>query len=172
MTFKSTLSLCAATLTAFAAAQGAPDFDHWNGKPAPRFKMTDTRGRTLTNTSLKGKVVLLDFWATWCAPCKKASPAMERLAEKYGSSGLVVIGAETPGEGTPSGATKYKAEHHYTYTFTVGNDPLKDSFGIAAIPAFVIIDRSGHVARTETGVPNNIDDLYRSFEKTIKPLLR
>ena len=118
------------------------------GKPAPAFKMTDIKGKVWTNQNLKGKVVVLDFWATWCGPCKMASPSMQKLHEKYA------------------------AEHHFTYTFTTNNDALTSQLGIAAIPAFVIIGKDGKVARTETGVPSDINKLFPSFEKTIKGLLK
>jgi len=142
------------------------------GKPAPAFKMKDLNGKVLTNQSLKGKVVVLDFWATWCGPCKKASPTMQKLHEAFGKKGVVVIGAETMENGAPSGAKKYAAEHHYTYTFTTDNDAITTQLGIAAIPAFVIIGKDGKVARTETGVPSDINKLFPSFEKTIKGLLK
>ena len=142
------------------------------GKPAPAFKMTDIKGKVWTNQNLKGKVVVLDFWATWCGPCKMASPSMQKLHEKYGKKGLVVIGAETLEGGAAAGAKKYAAEHHFTYTFTTNNDALTSQLGIAAIPAFVIIGTDGKVARTETGVPSDINKLFPSFEKTIKGLLK
>ncbi len=141
------------------------------GKPAPSFKMTDTKGRSITNKSLKGKVVVLDFWATWCGPCKKASPAMEKLHKKYGSKGLVVIGAETKEQGA-AGAKAYAKEHGYTYVFTTNNDDFTNRLGIEGIPAFVILGKDGKVVRTETGVPRDINQLYTSFETTIKSLLK
>ena len=141
------------------------------GRPAPTFRMTDIHGNVLTNQSLKGKVVVLDFWATWCGPCKQASPVMQKLFAKYGDRGLVVIGAETLENGAPAGAKAYAHEHHYTYTFTTYNDQFTKQLGIGAIPAFVIIGRNGKVVRTETGVPPDINKLFTSFESTIRPLL-
>jgi len=142
------------------------------GKPAPKFKMTDIHGKVLTNQSLIGKVVVLDFWASWCGPCKQASPIMQKLFKKYGSRGLVIIGAETLENGAAPIAKAYASEHHYTYTFTTNNDGLTTKLGIGAIPAFVIIGKDGRVAKTETGVDSDLERFYTSFEKLVKPLLK
>jgi len=173
MKFKSTLIVGAALLASFSFGQDVNQkLGTLVGHPAPTFKMTDTHGKVWTNKSLMGKVVVLDFWATWCGPCKKASPVMEKLHKKYGKMGLVVVGAETMERSPLSGAKEYAKEHGYTYTFTTKNDDFTSALGINAIPAFVIIGKDGKVARTETGVPSNVDELFTSFEKTIKPLLK
>ncbi|MDR3691916.1 MAG: redoxin family protein [Fimbriimonas sp.] len=169
----STLLVLAAVFSSSAYAQDDPNagLKTLVGKAAPGFTMTDTHGRKWTNQSLKGKVVLLDFWATWCGPCKRASPVMQKLHAKFGSRGLVVIGAETLENGAPAGAKAYAAEHHYTYTFTTDNDPLTTKLGIGAIPAFVLIGKNGKVVYTETGVPDDLGKLYKEFESKIKPQL-
>ena len=173
MTLKSTLVVMAALAVSAAFAQDPnAGLTALQGKSVPAFKMTDIKGKSFTDKSLRGKVVVLDFWAMWCGPCKKASPVMQRLHEKYGKQGLVVIGAETMENGAPAGAKNYAKEHKYTYTFTSNNDAFTQALGIQAIPAFVIVGRDGKVKRVQTGVTANIDDLYNSFEKTIKPLLK
>src|SRR5687768_3814654 len=108
------------------------------GKQAPAFKMTDTKGKVHTNGSLKGKVVLLDFWATWCPPCVAASPTMQKLHEKYAKQGLVVIGANLGEHSDPDGTpAKYAKEHKYTYTFTKKNDDYARKLGVRGIPMFM-----------------------------------
>ena len=171
MKFKSMIVVGATVLASFALGQDSAKLDSLIGKPAPNFSMKDTKGKTWTNSSLKGKVVILDFWASWCGPCKAASPIMEKLYKKYGRKGLVVVGAETLENGQPPIAKAYAKEHGYTYTFTTNNDALTTALGIEGIPAFIIIGKDGRVARTQMGVPQKIDDLFTSFEKTVKPLL-
>lgn len=162
----STLALGAAVLF----AQGGQG-ENLKGKPFPAFKMTDTNGKVHTNASLKGKVVLLDFWATWCGPCKAASPTMQKLHEKYASKGLVVIGAnayEQPKD-KAGAAAKYQKEHKYTYTFTKDNDKLAASIGARGIPFFVFIDKQGVVREVATGFGGGS---AAQFEKTVQSLLK
>jgi len=130
----------------------------WKGKPAPKFSMKAIDGKVHTNASLKGKVVLLDFWATWCGPCKAASPSMQNLHKKHASKGLVVVGAngwesgpKGPDVNNPSYAKKYATEHKYSYVFTYGNDPLMKTLGMNGIPTFVLIDRKGVIREVWTG---------------------
>ncbi len=116
------------------------------GKTVPDFSMKLTDGRTLTAKELRGKVVLLDFWATWCGPCREASPLMDEFFTKYNKKGLVVIGADVmenkPG---PSFAKQYRAEHKYQYYFSYDNDPLFEKWDLAGVPTFVLIDHTGKV---------------------------
>lgn len=139
----------------------------WKGKKAPAFSMKSTAGKTLTNASVKGKVVLLDFWATWCGPCKAASPAMQSLHNKYNAKGLLVVGANgwenannKPVTNDPSFAKKYAAEHKYTYTFTYGNDGLMKTLGMTGIPTFILIDRQGIVREVWTGYGPNSQKMF------------
>lgn len=131
-------------------------------KPVPAFSMTDLSGKTHTNRTLLGKVVLLDFWASWCGPCKAASPAMQRLHKELGARGLVVIGANTyeSFDGGTDAAMKalsrknsaaYQIEHGYGYTFTIFNDKLAESWGITGVPAFYLIDKKGTVVWMSSG---------------------
>jgi thiol-disulfide isomerase/thioredoxin len=151
------------------------DFSRLNGKAMPPFVLTTIGGKKITNRSLKGKVVLFDFWATWCGPCKMASPAMQKIYEAYSKKGVVVIGADTfernPG---PAGAKGYKAEHKYAYTFTYDNDGLARTLGIQAIPAFALVDQHGIIRGTLNGVPrtNVVGTMVSAFSKKINTLLK
>ena len=159
-------------LAGAATAQVNSSVEKAIGKPLPSFKMTSTKGETMTNASLKGKVVLLDFWATWCGPCKAASPAVQRLHANYGAKGLRAIGADTFESG-PSGAAKYAKEHGYTYTFGVKGDALASAMGAQAIPLFVLVDKKGIVRKVWTGVPNGDPNaLYASIEPEVQKLLK
>lgn len=116
------------------------------GKAMPSFSTTDTGGKVHTNKSLKGKVILMDFWATWCVPCIAATPMLERLHKKYGSKGLVVIGADTWEQtNKDKAAAEFKAKRGLTYTFTKNNDALAKGLGIGSLPAMILIDKKGVV---------------------------
>jgi cytochrome c biogenesis protein CcmG/thiol:disulfide interchange protein DsbE len=142
------------------------------GKPLPAFAMTDLVGNHLTNESLKGKVVLIDFWATWCGPCREASPVLQTLHKQYAARGLVVIGADTFEGGanarTKEPAAAYAREHSYTYTFTYGNDEFANLCGVFSIPTMLVADRRGVVVKVQQGIEKN---LLSTLEKAIEPLL-
>lgn len=155
--------LALANATGFSA--GAPV----EGKPVPTFSMKTTAGKTVSNSSLKGKVVLLDFWATWCGPCKAASPLVQKLHSTFGKKGFVAIGANTFEQDNPAGAAKkYAAEHSYTYLFTVQNDKLAESWGVTGIPYFVLIDKKGVVNKVYRGYGPEMDkDLNARVAKLV-----
>ncbi len=143
------------------------------GKPAPKFAFATTTGAKLTNASLKGKVVLLDFWATYCGPCKLASPKMQKLHETFGSQGLVVVGADAFEDGPGDYATPYKARHKYTFAFANKTDALAKALGASSLPAFVLIDRKGVVRRAWSGLPKgSADALYAEIAAAVTPLLK
>ncbi len=153
------------TLTAYAKG-AVPTV----GKKVPPFSMTDTKGKKHTDKTLLGKVVLLDFWATWCGPCKAASPTMQKLHAKYAKQGFVMIGANTgEQEKGPKNAIDYAKEHKYTYTFTYNNDKLTESWGVQGIPYFVLIDRKGNVLRVDTGFDPSMES---ALEKSVVAALK
>ena len=116
--------------------------------------------------------MLLDFWATWCGPCKAASPVVQKLHTKYGAKGLRAIGAETFETG-PSGAVKYAKEHSYTYTFATKGDSLATKLGAQGIPLFVLVDKKGIVRNVWLGLPSGgVDALYSTIEAATLPLLK
>jgi cytochrome c biogenesis protein CcmG, thiol:disulfide interchange protein DsbE len=164
MTAKWTL----AAALAFGIAAIAPaQVDALIGKPAPAFSMKDTAGKTHTNQSLKGKVVLLDFWASWCGPCKQASPVMQQLHERYSKQGLVVVGANAM-EQSESAAMNYIRQNKYTYVFTLNNDDFARKLGVRGLPTFVLIDRQGRVVQAFTGFSGAVGE---RIENEIKKLL-
>jgi len=136
------------------------------GKAAPSFKMKTTDGKSVTNASLKGKVVLLDFWATWCGPCKKASPTMQRLHNSLNSKGLTVIGVNVMEETAGSAAAKkYKADHKYGFTFTYDADDVATKMKISGVPQFVLMNRKGVIVETWEGFD---DKIKADIERKVK----
>jgi thiol-disulfide isomerase/thioredoxin len=149
-----------------AAVNAQADPDAMRGKALPAFTMKDLNGKKITNQTLKGKVVLFDFWATWCGPCKKASPLMQSLHKKYASKGLVVVGANV--NDAKGAASKYKKDHKYSYLFTTGGEDLLRKAGFTGIPGFIFVDKKGVVQKVQLGFG---DELSADFENTVRRLL-
>ena len=105
------------------------------------FSLTGMGGKTYTLASLKGKVVLLNFWATWCPPCRREMPDMEKLSQRFGKQGLVVLAVSDEKRETVEGFLAKQA-----YTFPVVLDPerkVNDAYGIGGIPNSFVFDRNG-----------------------------
>lgn len=154
---------------AFAYGQ-SDSVENLAGKKMPSFSMTTFAGKKITNASLKGRPYILDFWATWCGPCKAASPTMQALHKKYAGKGLVVIGANTgESSGSMALAKKYPSEHGYTYTFTSKNDELGAKLGIGGIPCFIFVDKAGKVKAVKIGF--NGEASPKEFEKLVQSMI-
>ncbi len=137
---------------AYAYGQSA-ELKKFEGKPVPNFTMTTFDGKKISKASLMGKPYIIDFWATWCSPCKAASPGLQKIYDKYSKKGLVVIGANM-GENPKSMpmALKYPKEHKYTYTFTKNNDKFYASLNMpTGIPCFLFVDKTGKIKAVQTG---------------------
>lgn len=161
------IALCALTAVALVAyAQNSTN--KLEGKTVPAFTMKTTDGKTISDKSLRGKVVLVDFWATWCGPCKAASPTMQELHKAYSRQGLTVIGANAlEDDAGPNPARKYKADNKYTFTFTYDNDKIAEAWGVSGIPQFVLIDRKGKVRDTWFGFNDSIKNEIKAKVKAV-----
>ena len=124
------------------------------GDKAPDFQLKALDGSDVTLASLKGKVVLLDFWATWCGPCKQVMPTIQKLADEFKDKGVVVMGVNTFERGDGA-AKKYMDSKKYTYGCLLKGDELAKAYGINAIPTLIIINKDGTIAKAEVGVSGN-----------------
>lgn len=143
-------AVLAVALVAVAPAQAA--LMAMEGKTIPAFELKDTKGAKYSDKSLKGKVVLLDFWATWCGPCKEASPTMQKFHTNYAKSGLAVIGVNAAEYEDPKGAAaKYAKQHKYTYPMTPESDAFAEKLGVRGFPTFILLDRKGKIRKIWIG---------------------
>ena len=163
------LLLLAITLGAYliSTSQRAKGAQADSGKPAPAWSLTDLSGKEIHSSDLKGKVVILDFWATWCGPCREEIPGFVALQKKYGDQGLTVIGASVD-EGGASVVKKFAAKLGMNYPVGLADDSLQRAFGgIDALPTSVIIDRNGLLVNKHIGFTDRSE-----FEAELKPLLQ
>ena len=135
-------------------------------KDAPEFTLNDTQGRPVTLSGYKGKVVLLDFWATWCPACQSEIPWYVEFAKKYQDKGLVVIGVSMDKDGLKV-VQPYMQQKQMDYTVVLGSDDLGPQFGFKTVPVTFLIDRDGKIAVGHIGVVDK-----DNFEGHIQELLK
>ena len=135
---------------------------------APGFSLIDANGKTVKLSDLKGKVVLLDFWATWCTGCKVEIPWYVEFQKKYGRKGLASVGVAMDDEGWDK-VKPYLAQHPIDYPIVVGDVPLATQFFdlSAGLPVTLLIDRNGKIAELHQGMVNRA-----TFEHDIRRLLK
>ena len=134
-------------------------------QPAPAWELKDLDGELVKSSDFLGKVVILDFWATWCAPCKVEIPGFIGLQKQYGDQGLVVIGVSLDSQGVAV-VRRFLADFEMNYRVVLGDVALMQAFGGTAIPTTVIIDRAGNIVARHVGFTPR-----ETFEREIKPLL-
>ncbi|MFQ3586341.1 MAG: TlpA disulfide reductase family protein [Fimbriimonadaceae bacterium] len=161
------LALATFLAAATVGAAVAQDFSRVLNRALPNFTAKDTNGRTVNNASLRGQVVLLDFWATWCGPCKAAKPTMKDLHNRFHARGLRVIGATFQDD--PAELRKYLRANPPSFTYLESADALGRQLGITSIPGFVIVDRQGIVRHVIVGFNRNTTP--GQLERAITPLL-
>jgi thiol-disulfide isomerase/thioredoxin len=137
------------------------------GSHLPEFSLKDLRGNLLSSADLRGKVVLVDFWATWCQPCKKEMPGYQKLADGYGPRGLVVIGFKFDTMRDMEDPLQFARGIGVRYPLAVATDDVKQRFGgIEGLPTTILYDRKG-ILRTKVIGFEYTDNI----EKALKPLL-
>lgn len=135
-------------------------------KLAPDFALKDADGKTVRLSDYRGKVILLDFWATWCGPCKIEIPWFMEMERKNKDKGFAVIGVSMDDDGWEV-VTPFVHHLAINYRILLGNDAVSQSFGgVEALPTTFLIDREGRIASIHVGVASKSD-----FEDGIQQLL-
>ncbi|HEY1765453.1 MAG TPA: TlpA disulfide reductase family protein [Opitutaceae bacterium] len=119
--------------------------------PAPAWKLKDLDGKVVSSDDFKGKVVVLDFWATWCVPCRGEIPGYIAMQKKYGPEGLVFVGVSVDEEG-PEVVRKFVKTHGINYPIVMFNEDILNAFApIEGYPTTFIIDRDGNIVDKKIG---------------------
>jgi len=136
-----------------------------NRRLAPDFSLPDINGQKLSLSSYLGKVILLDFWATWCVPCRGEIPRFVELQNKYGDRGLQIIGISL--DDSPQPVRDFYQEFKMNYPVALGGAKTGDLYGgILGLPIGFVIDRDGRIYAKHIGATD-----ISVFEKEVKALL-
>lgn len=154
-----------ATLFATATALAGPN--DAVGKPAPDFTLKSTSGKNVRLAELKGDVVLVNFWATWCGPCRQEMPLLEKINKKYKDLGFTMLGINV--EEDTSGMEKYLKDVPVTFPIlNDGKNSVAKLYGVDGMPNTVIIDRNGVVRHVHRGYKPGYEEKY---EQQVKQLV-
>lgn len=135
-------------------------------KAAPDFALKDGSGKLVHLSDYRGKVVLLDFWATWCGPCNIEIPWFAEFQRKYKDRGFEVLGISMDDDGWKA-ITPFVAEKKINYRIVLGDDKTGDQYGgVEALPTTFVIDREGRIASVHVGLSGR-----KEFEDAIEKLL-
>jgi thiol-disulfide isomerase/thioredoxin len=132
---------------------------------APDFKLQDLNGKTIRLSDFKGKPVLLDFWATWCPPCRASIPGIEKLYKKYSGKGLVVLSISLD-QGEWDSVKSFSTEQGITYPVLKGTEDVASQFQVRTIPMLVIINKQGKTVKRYLGMGDD-----NELEMDIKSVL-
>ncbi len=151
------------------------------GDQAIDWTLKDSDGKTVKLADLKGKVVVMDFWATWCPPCRKAMPDVQKLHDEFKDKGVMVYGLnawekddtkadKTTGKKQTAAekAEAYMTEQKFTYGLLLAADQVAEKHGLTGIPAFFIIDTKGKVVYAESGYsPSHYGEMKTVIKKAL-----
>jgi thiol-disulfide isomerase/thioredoxin len=137
------------------------------GKQAPVWEVKDAQGKTFRSSDVKGKVAVVNFWATWCGPCRAEIPNLIELQKRYGPEGLVIVGISLDEEGAAV-VEPFIKRLGVNYPVVIGTKAVDEAFGgVEAIPAVFVIDRDGKIVSQHEGLVAK-----EVLEQEIKPLLK
>jgi thiol-disulfide isomerase/thioredoxin len=137
------------------------------GIAAPDWALKDASGNIHRLSDYRGKLVLLDFWATWCGPCKLEMPEIQAIYKEYGAKGVVVIGLNTWETSDPA---KFMKDNGYSYSLLLNADNVAKAYQVEAIPALYLIDKNGIIYYSRLGYlgDKSLTDKVAAYLKAMK----
>ncbi len=122
---------------------------------APNFTLQTLDGKEVTLSELKGKVILLDFWATWCGPCRESIPHLIQLYKNYQKDGLVVIGMNVE-KGEMDTVRRFVKSLDIPYPITLSPDEVQRDYRVSGLPTTILIDKQGRIREKMVGFTSEI----------------
>lgn len=140
-----------------------------SGAPMPSFELKDINGKSVSSSSFKGKVMVLDFWGTWCKWCVTAMPKLQELNSKYSSNKKVEVLGISCGEPENADPKAFLKEHNATYNSLVKGDEVARSFGVQGFPTIIVVGKDGKIAHTKSGFSETmVEELSAIIEAELK----
>jgi thiol-disulfide isomerase/thioredoxin len=137
-----------------------------SSQPAPDFKLPDLDGRQISSVDLKGSVIVLDFWATWCGPCLAEIPTLNALHAKYAARGVKMIGIAAQ-SGWAEDIKPYRDKYKVAYPTLIGDDEVVEKYGVLGFPTTYILNKDFKVHRKFTGKLPERKELEREIESLL-----
>ena len=157
----------------FAACAAQPEGETGRveiGHPVPAYQAVSLSGDSVSLAGQRGRVVLLNVWATWCHPCREEIPELQQLHQRYQAKGLELIGVSVDAEGNDDGISAFAKEFRMTYP--IWRDPgerISTQFLILGVPATFLVDRAGVLRWRKTGpVAPGDTSLARAIERALE----
>ncbi len=155
-----TAAVCAALLTALPASGGAPS------GPAPPFTLAAKGGSTLSLAQYKGQVVMLNFWASWCGPCRQEMPLLENIYKKYNKMGFTLIGVNV--EPDSKAADDWLKQTPVSFPVIYDKESqVSKAYDVSGMPSTVIIDRKGNIRELHRGYKPGDENGYLDVIRTL-----
>ena len=137
------------------------------GKAAPAFSLTGTDGKKVALSDFKGRPVLVNFWATWCGPCKLEMPWIQEFSTKYKAQGFVVLGLAQDDGATPDDVARAAKKIGVNYPILMPDEKVAKAYGgVDYLPESFYVDKAGKVVTVSAGVPNK-DQMEAMIQQTI-----
>lgn len=146
-----------------AGCENSPSQKKTGGKD---FTLTDLEGNPVSLSDYRGKVVMLEFWATWCAPCRLSVPELIELHEKYGDRGFAIIAISL--DEVAEKVREFKEEFDIPYVIVIDDKDVNSAYGVFSIPTTFLLDKNGEVVKKHMGFARGVGD---DFAKEIEALL-
>ena len=157
-------------LALYVPACGVAPTAGYDVRPAPNFELPALDGGKVSLTSLKGKVSVIDFWATWCGPCITEIPEYAKFAKKNQGRGVEVIGIVLE-SGEPQEIQDFVNEHRISYRQLLGTEQVQDAFGAnMGLPTTFVVDGQGNIrAKILGSTPGKFEELQKAVDAALAP---